>query len=222
MSDLFADHDRIRQTVERVREAYEEALQGEDRFTLGDTELRTDQMRGIASMVGGPESWTERDGKAMIRNDSLVGRALLGYGVGTGRYLSANDFADILDRLVRDDLGMTREPDLAQFVNLVAAEPRRDPRTEPLIWATAAHKLATGQGEAYFSQEIPGLLTTFDPLHAEIPPNSQLAEGLLPEASHPAEPDLERYEARLRAEVGPDLGAYVREHLLSRIAQASS
>jgi hypothetical protein len=222
MTDLFAGHDDIRDAIAAVRAAFDGALEGDNAFTVGDTELRADQVRGIASMVGGDETWVEREGKRLIRNDTLLGRAFLGYGVGAGRYLSAADFARILDAIVQGDLAMTREPDLAQFVNMVAAEPRHDPRTEPLIWATAAVKLAEGEGEAYFSQEIPGLVTSYDPLHAEIPEGAQLAEGLLPASSHPVEPTLERYEAHLRAELGPDLGDYVGAHLLARLREWAS
>ena len=222
MSDLFEGRDDIRQAIAAIRSAFEGALEGDNSFTVAGTQLRADQVRGIASMVGGDDTWSERQGRRLIRNDTMLGRAFLGYGVGAGRYLSASDFARILAGIVSGDLGMTRESDLAQFVNMVAAEPRHDPRTEPLIWATVAARLANGEGDRYFSQEIPGLVTAYDPLHDEIPAGAQLAEGLLPSSSHPSEPTLERYEARLRAELGEDLDGYVREHLVSRVAEAPS
>jgi len=222
VSGLFAAHETIGAAVAGVQDAFAAALEGDGELTVAGAGLRVDQVRGIASMRGAQDGWTERDGKRSIRNDTPLGRAFLAYVVGAGRHLTSNAFEQLLTALVRADLRDAEKADLAQFVNLVAAEPLRDPRTELPVWAAVARHLAAGRGTAYFSQEIPELRTSYDPLHAEIAPGAQLAEPLLPEAHAPLEPTLERYEARLRAEAGGDLEGYVREHLLARVAQALS
>jgi hypothetical protein len=226
--ELFLGHAAIGEALDAARRGFKSALQGAgagpngNAFTIAGTELRVDQVRGIASMVGGAAGWTERNGKQLIRNDTPLGRTFLAYVVGSGRYLTADDVELLLAKIAQGDLRGTREPDVAQFVNMAVAEPLHDPRTERPIWVTAAHKLASGHGDDYFTQEIPGLVTCYDPLHAEIPAGAQFADGLRPESCRPLEPTLEQYKTRLSTEVGPDGETYVREHLLSRVDKALS
>ncbi|MGH2970027.1 MAG: hypothetical protein ACRDK0_13335, partial [Solirubrobacteraceae bacterium] len=249
MLELFtgSGYESIGEALAPVRSGFTDALAGagegphRNALTIAGTELRVDQVRGIASMVGGADGWTERAGKQLIRNDTRQGRLFLAYVVGTGRYLSADDFELILTRICRGAMHAIREMDVAQLVNMVVAEPIHDPARALPVWVTVALKLASGRGDDYFTQEIPELATGYDQLYAEIPAGAEFADALLPQASRPLEPTLPRYEARLLSSVlpstaeevarlstdgereaafaahEPELVAYVREHLLSRV-----
>lgn len=249
MQSLFSGHEPVGEAIASLQSRFADAAAGNGEgaygngITLGPNELLVDQVRGIASIPGRPDDWTDRDGRRLVRNDTEVGRLMLAYVVGPTRLLSANDFVQILTWLAGGARTAIREDDLAQFVNLVAAEPARDPgRTLP-VWVAAAYKLATSAGREHFARKIPGLASGHDELYAEIPPGASHSEDLQPASE---EPTLAAYKARLLASALPDtagevqrlstdedreaafeahtpeLEAYVRENLLSRAGETPS
>jgi len=198
-------------------------------FSGGESGVFVDQVRCLATSDREDDSWTRRDGRHLLRNDTVAGRLALAYIVGGRRYLSADTFGLILEDVANRATARIPAGDFAQFVKLAVAEPYRDPARELPIWVTVAHKLASGKGRDYFSQEIPQLATDHDPLYAEIPPAALYSESLVPGASQPVAPTFDGYTAHLLKEVLPGadggfsahadaLEAYVAEHLLSRLA----
>ena len=228
MSALFDGHEAIGSTIAAIRADFEAAVDGRGEgeggngLTVDGIELRVDQVRGVANTPGGQGNWAERDGRLQMRNDTAAGRVFLSYVVGAERYLSAADFEHILTRVCAAEEAVLRESDVAQFVNMVAAEPIHDPRSEIAVWGAVAVKLASGRPRERFPAEIPELVTSFDALHAEIPPGADYADVLRPEAFHPVEPTLEAYAARLAADAGESLDAHVRRHVLAPATQALS
>jgi hypothetical protein len=228
VSALFGGHEAIGRTIAAIRGDFEAAMAGRgdgeaaNGLTVDGIELRVDQVRGVANTPGGAESWAERDGRLLMRNDTAAGRVFLSYVVGAERYLSAADFEHILTRVCAAEESVLRESDVAQFVNMVVAEPIHDARSEIAVWGAVARKLASGRTNERFPADIPELVTSFDPLHAEIPPGADYANVLRPEAFHPLEPTLERYTARLAAEAGESLEEYVRRRVLAPASQALS
>ncbi len=241
MLALFSDpaYDGMRVALEAVQRDFAHAVtaRNDNALTIAGTELRVDQVRRIASIPGDPETWITRHGRRLIGNDTRLGRLTLAYVVGSRRYLTAEGFRDVLARLTRDPERMPAS-DLAQFVNLVAAEPAHDPAGELPIWLTVAHDLVPDRGRDYFAQDIPGLLTDHDPLHAEIPEQADYADPLRPGATRPREPTLPRYKAYLLDVVADvsglatdkdrdsafaahsdELEAYVRDQLVSPLAR---
>jgi hypothetical protein len=219
----------VEEALVTLRRDFERALAGTgggprgNALTVREREVRVDQVRGIASIVSDPPCWSERDGRQLIRTDTRLGRLTLAYVVGNRRYLNAENFARVLG-YVGGAAQRIFSADLAQFVNLAVVEPGRDSRRELPVWVTAAYKVATGQELDYFAQEIPELLTDHDPLYADVPESAEYADALLPGATRPVEPTLERYRARLLGQVLPnakgdwfahtrELEAYAREHL---------
>jgi hypothetical protein len=220
---MFEGFERIAETIAAIRARFEDALAGRGEgeagngLTVDGIDLRVDQVRRIANTPGGPHNWAERDGLLLMRNDTPPGRIFLSYVVGAERYLSAADFEHILTRVRAAEQSVLREADVAQFVNMAVAEPLHDARAEPAIWGTVARRLASGRTREYFPGDIPELLTSFDALHAEIPPGADYADALRPQAFHPLEPTLDAYLERLRTDAGTDLASYVAEHLLARV-----
>ena len=241
MLALFSDpaYDRMRAVLEAVQRDFARALSSRDdnALTIADAELRVDQVRGIASIPCNPETWIVRDGRRLIRTDTRLGRLTLATVVGGRRYLTVEGFWYVLWRLTHDP-GPIPESEVAQFVNLVAAEPADEPDRELPIWLTVAHDLASHRKREYSAQNIPGLLTDHDPLHAEIPEHAPYADALLPDATRPREPTLPRYKAYLlHAVAGVEglatddereaafaahadrLEAYVVDHLVAPVAR---
>jgi hypothetical protein len=228
MSALFEGHDEVATTIAAIRTDFEAALagrgegEGANGLTVDGIELRVDQVRGVANTPGGAHNWAERDGRLLMRNDDVAGRVFLSYVVGAERYFSAADFEHILARVCAAERSVMRESDVAQFVNMVVAEPLHDARSELAVWGAVAVKLGAGRPRERFPAEIPELVTSFDPLHAEIPAGADFADVLKPEAFHPLEPTLEAYTARLAAEAGEPLDEHVRRHVLAPAGEARS
>lgn len=228
MSGLFEGHDEVGQTIAAIRADFEAAMagrgegEGGNGLTVDGIELRVDQVRGVANTPGGAHNWAKRHGRLLMRNDDAAGRVFLSYVVGAERYLSAADFEHILVRVCAAEESVMRESDVAQFVNMVVAEPIHDDRSELAVWGAVAVKLASSRPRDRFPAEIPELVTSFDPLHDEIPGDADFADVLRPAAFHPLEPTLPAYTARLAAEAAEPLEEHVRRHVLAQVGQARS
>lgn len=198
----------VRAALDRVRADFERALAGEgtdgNGFTVLHTPLRADQVRGIASSVGGDVCWRQSSGKRLLGNDTIGVRLFLGFLVGSKRHFRADGFVELLAELCRPEpRHYPPEPYLAQFVNLTAVEAHHHPERELVVWVTVAHKLATGHPADNLYADLPDLVTDHDMLCSEIPPGAPYSENLLPD---PARTDtMPRYQARLLAEVLPRL-----------------
>ncbi|MDQ4033975.1 MAG: hypothetical protein M3332_17725 [Actinomycetota bacterium] len=240
----------ICEALRAVRREFAEALdatsQSGNALTVLATDLRVDQLRSIVSSAGGPVYWAQRDGRRYISTATAVGQIFLGFIVGNKRFMVADDFVEnLVDLCLEQPRRFAMEMDIANFINLTVVEAYHHPEHELTIWVTLAHKLATGRGEDDLFRDLPGLMTEYDILYREMPPDALYAENLLPGARPASAESMPRYQARLLASVlpalteqvsalatneeraalfaahEPELREYVRAHVFPRVAAAS-
>jgi hypothetical protein len=224
--------------LEQVRQSFVAALDdpaGEP-FVALETQLRIDQVREIFATPADPSIWEQRDGKHYISTASPVGIDYLGFYVGREVNLSADSFVIFTADLVRGRMRFyAPEYDIAEFFNLVVAEPYHHPEHKLLVWLTAAHLLASDRGDDNLYAALPGLVTSHDILHEELPADAppyaaklrpaassaidlgELLTAVLPQSATLIAESTAEERAALLTTKQAELEDYVRDNVLVRV-----
>ncbi|MCN9241158.1 hypothetical protein NGF19_10200 [Streptomyces sp. RY43-2] len=203
-------HDSLDAIAGDYREALSGEMEGGNTFSMLGTSLHVDQIRRIVTDATRLDSWSVRDGKYYLPNQTMLARNWLSVFIGRKRSLSASSFLEFLADLtgLRDRLPAP-EIAVARFVNLAVVERCHNPSHTLPIWVTVAHKVSVRREEDNLHRDIPDLLTEFDILYDEIPEGASMAEPLRPGSASSTATTMDEYQARLLGSVFPHLADQV-------------
>jgi hypothetical protein len=198
-------------------------------FSCMGKDMLVDQLRRVIITPGTSACWRELEGKWYVCNDTPLACLYLSSAIGATRFLPAEGFVSILERLCAGEPWQpVSETELAMFLNLVVAESFVCSDVELTIWVTVAHELSSQRGKTDIHELLPALITDHDVLCDPGRPKVRFSEKLEPGASTTFNGTLGQYREQLFATVLSDLPphgpaerrlrAYVRDVIFSQIA----